>query len=56
MDPNEVSDEIRRVICKELSEVEQAIKRDESEQALIKLVEAVRKLKRIADGGAETAD
>jgi hypothetical protein len=50
MDASEAAEQIRRVIRVELDDVEIAIKADNKSKALDELDDAVRKLKRIANG------
>ena len=49
MDAASAADEIRRVIRRELDDVERAIKAKDDRKALSELDDAVRKLKRIAN-------
>jgi hypothetical protein len=49
MDAASAADEIRRVIRRELDDVERAIKANDDRKALSELDDAVRKLKRIAN-------
>lgn len=49
MSPTETAEEIRRIIRRELDDVERAIKANDDRKALSELDDAVRKLKRIAN-------